>query len=331
MDTPLRGQSLDLSTPSTVIHMDPDDTPIFQHRPVQTYSRANRSSPNISDKVTLRKFSGFSSENGKNFLLEFESFCTYQNLNSDDRKVAAFHLHLSGPALIWFNALEVETKLTWFALKGAFTAQYAMHGMFDPDLVAESAVFESLKLDDAQPLEDFHSKIMDKGCRLQKPERDLITKFINELPQQLAFFVRTASVKSFKDALQHAKLGEAYGYRTITTPRTPTVAAVKVGPSEEQNEQIFHMLRTITDRLDKLESSTSRPTDRSERDVRTCHACNGTGHFKRACNWTGHGPRKSQAKCQICSQIGHIAAECRLFTAEKARRNPEPKNGQRPG
>ena len=81
--------------------------------------------------------------------------------------------------------------------------------------------------DDAQPLEDFHSKIMGKGYRLQKPERDLITKLFNELPQQLAFFVRTALVKSFKDALQHAKLGEAYGDRTITTPRTPTVAAVK--------------------------------------------------------------------------------------------------------
>ena len=130
-------------------------------------------------------------------------------------------------------------------------------------------------------------------------------------------------MKSFKDALQHAKLGEAYGYRTITTPRTPTVAAVKVGPSEKQNEQIFHLLRTITDRLDKLESSTSRPTDRSERDVRTCHACNGTGHFKRACNSTGHGPRISQTKCQKCSLIGHIAAKCRLFTAEKSRRNPE--------
>ena len=79
MDRPLRGQSLDL-TPSTVIQMDPDDTPMFQHRSFQTYSRVNRNSPNtgISDKITLRKFSGFSSENGKKNLLEFESFCTYQ-------------------------------------------------------------------------------------------------------------------------------------------------------------------------------------------------------------------------------------------------------------
>ena len=135
MDTPLRGQSLDL-TWSTVIQIDPDDTPMFQHRSFQTYSLVKRSSPNtgISDNVTLRKFSGFSSENGINFLLEFESFCSYQNLYSDGRKV--FHLHLSGPALIWFNALELENKLTLFALKGAFTAQYAKHGMLNPDLVA---------------------------------------------------------------------------------------------------------------------------------------------------------------------------------------------------
>ena len=78
MDTPLRGQILDL-TPSTVIQMDPDDTPLFQHRSFQTFSRVNRSSPKTgtSDKVTVRKFSGFSSENGKFFLFEFESCCTY--------------------------------------------------------------------------------------------------------------------------------------------------------------------------------------------------------------------------------------------------------------
>ena len=29
MDTPLRGQSLDLSTPSTIIQMDPNDLPTF--------------------------------------------------------------------------------------------------------------------------------------------------------------------------------------------------------------------------------------------------------------------------------------------------------------
>ena len=90
----------------------------------------------------------------------------------------------------------------------------------------------SLKLDNIQTLEDFHSKIMDKECPLQKPERDLITKLINNRTPSTAcvfvfwgFFLRTASVKSFKDTLQQAELGEVCGSRTITTPRTPIAAA----------------------------------------------------------------------------------------------------------
>lgn len=227
MFTPVRGHNSDLTTPPTVINMEAglDDTPVFNPRSSHNYSRINNV-PSISDKVSLKKFSGFSSENGKNFLLEFESFCIYQNLTTDDRRVAAFHLHLSGPAVIWFNSLETPVKRTWFALRNAFTEQYAKQGMLDPDMVAESAVFESLRLSSSQPLEDFHSKIMEKGSRLQKPERDFITQFISELPDQLAFFVRTASVKSFKDALQQAKLGEAYGYRSFSAT-APMVAAVE--------------------------------------------------------------------------------------------------------
>lgn len=309
-----------------------DDTPVFNPRSSLNYSRGNNVS-SISDKVSLKKFSGFSSENGKNFLMEFESFCIYQNLTTDDRRVAAFHLHLSGPALIWFNSLEIPVKRTWFALKNAFTEQYAKQGMFDPDMVAESAVFEALRLASSQPLEDFHSKIMEKGSRLQKPERDLITKFVNELPDQLAFFVRTASVKSFKDALQQAKLGEAYGYRSLSAT-APMVAAVQPAESntnQGHNQHLFSMLRDISHRLEKLEAPTSRPRTGRDRDLPTCHACGGAGHLKRSCNWTGHGSPKSQAKCQICFQTGHTAAECRLFATKKTVRNSEPKNAQRPG
>lgn len=158
MFTPVRGQNSDFSTPPTVINMEAglDDTPVFNPLSSLNYSRGNNGS-SISDKVSLKKISGFSSENGKNFLMEFESFCLYQNLTTDDRRVAAFHLHLSGPALIWFNSLEIPVKRTWFALKNSFTEQYAKQGMFDPDMVAESAVFEALRLASSQPLEDFHS------------------------------------------------------------------------------------------------------------------------------------------------------------------------------
>lgn len=38
-----------------------------------------------------------------------------------------------------------------------------------------------------QPLEDFYSIILEKGKKLGKPERDLMNKFVDGLPQQLAF------------------------------------------------------------------------------------------------------------------------------------------------
>lgn len=114
--------------------------------------------------------------------------------------------------------------------------------MFDPNTVAESAVFKSLRLRAFQTLEDFHSKIMEKSYHLQKPERDLIIKFVNELLHQLTFFVRTISLRSFKDTLQQTKLGEPYVYQTDLT----AVAAVRIKETSNhiQNDADDH------DRLD---------------------------------------------------------------------------------
>ena len=51
---------------------------------------------------------------------EFESFCVLQNLSDNPRKIATFHLHLKGPALVWFNAMDLTHKLSWAVLKDAF-------------------------------------------------------------------------------------------------------------------------------------------------------------------------------------------------------------------
>ncbi|KAK3101520.1 hypothetical protein FSP39_004191 [Pinctada imbricata] len=301
------------ATPATVINM--DESPMFIRRQGPTYQRQPSA---ISDKISIDKFSGFSTENGQNFLREFESFCTFQNLSDDGRKIAAFHLHLKGPALVWFNALSQTDKIRWTSLKQAFTHQYARQDMFDPCMVAESALFESLKLNSCQPLEQFHSEIMEKGMKLQKPERDMITKFINELPTQLAFFVRAASVQSFKEALKQAKLGEAYGYRT-TTETTAAVRHQQV-PSSTEN-QMFSMMKDISERLSKLETGTGKRHEQQHpgggRNTIQCHICSGEGHKKSQCQWTGRGDKNPRARCQFCEQNGHFAKQCRLF--EKAK------------
>ncbi len=55
----------------------------------------------LSDKI-IKKFSGYMTEDPTKFVDEFESYLTLSNVDSADPKaIAAFHLHLQGPALVW--------------------------------------------------------------------------------------------------------------------------------------------------------------------------------------------------------------------------------------
>ena len=63
--------------------------------------------------ATCGIFSGYSTDKAKKFLAEFESYATLHNIQDHKRKVAAFHLHLIGQALSWFNGLDNATKALW--------------------------------------------------------------------------------------------------------------------------------------------------------------------------------------------------------------------------
>lgn len=82
----------------------------------------SKKSPLISAKC--EPFYGYSSEKATKFLIEFCSFCTLQNLTDDKRIVAAFHLHLKGPELIWFSTLNESNKVLWTVLQESFQNRY---------------------------------------------------------------------------------------------------------------------------------------------------------------------------------------------------------------
>jgi len=190
-----------------------------------------------SEKVTLRKFSGYSHEDGDKFLKEFDSYTTFSGLYLDPtpaRKIAAFHIHLSGPALVWFYSLTAEAKLSWDTLECVFRQKYIIKDRLDPTIMTESTLFHKIKLLPNQLLEDYHSLILGKGNKLGKPERDMLYQFIDGLPPSLAFFVRAGMCSTLDSALSSAQAGEAAGYRTnfpfapaqTIPPPTPMVNAV---------------------------------------------------------------------------------------------------------
>ena len=125
-------------------------------------------------------------EDASKFMKEFDSYLTLSSIDEESpRAIAAFHLHLSGPALIWFNNLAV--KDSWKTVKAAFMNEYC-NVVNNLSLIAESVAFDNLKLGSTQAIEDFHSVVLDKGRRLHKSDTDMTNKFIAGLPSQLAFF-----------------------------------------------------------------------------------------------------------------------------------------------
>ena len=282
--------------------------------------------PIVSDK-TIKHFGGFMHEDGAKFLAEFVSYLTLSAIEPESpRAVAAFHLHLTGPALIWFNTLTI--KDSWTTVKACFLAEYA-NSLNNPSLIAESLAFDNIKLGQTQAIEDFHSTVLDKGRRLHKSDTDMTNKFIARLPPQLAFFVRAARVSSFRDALQSAKIGEAHGYRqsqgppAVVPPVSTTTNTVNAA-SDSVQMQLDNITQTLNTILIKPSTAFRTDTQPSKYNQqpgpshRTCFRCKGPYHVKSRCNWDGQGEASPNIQCQLCSQWGHDAPRCVRLSGQLA-------------
>ena len=64
-----------------------------------------QSPPNMPHKQTIQPFSRLMHEDAEKFLSEFESYLTLASTDTSTHAVAAFHLFLKGPALIWFKTV----------------------------------------------------------------------------------------------------------------------------------------------------------------------------------------------------------------------------------
>ena len=230
--------------------------------------------------------------------------------------MAAFHLFLKGPALIWFNSLSVRDS--WATVRAAFILEYC-NILSSPSLIAESVAFDNLRLSQSQAIEDFHASVMDKGRKLRKSEADMLNKFISGLPSQLMFFVRADRVESLRDALQSAKIGEAHGYRVqssadtvqLSGSSTPKPSAAAAGSFQAQ-------LDMINKKLEELSTQSRGQPTKSRLAPRVCFRCKGEKHIKTQCNWNGQGEPTPLIQCQLCFQMGHSAPRCKKLSSNIA-------------
>jgi hypothetical protein len=73
--------------------------------------------------------------------------------------------------------------------------------------------FVTITLQLGQNIANYFSSIVDKGQLLQKPEHEIMAKFITGLPNKMAFFVRAGHPTDTQTALTSSKMAEACGYR----------------------------------------------------------------------------------------------------------------------
>ncbi|CAC5384567.1 unnamed protein product [Mytilus coruscus] len=122
---------------TTSINHDSENIPAYNDLATSIndqYNQNKQPKKNIMDKLpSCKKFSGYPKDNGSKFIKEFESFATPQ---IDDAKIlAAFYLHLQGPALTWYNGL--ASGLDWQTIKELFYAKYVKFNWENPSVVIQ--------------------------------------------------------------------------------------------------------------------------------------------------------------------------------------------------
>ena len=273
-----------------------------------------------SARIPLRHFSGYPTEDAERFLSDFEAYCKISRISdTEGRKVAAFQHHLSGQAQTWYSCLDADEKADWDNLVAAFEIKYCAENN-TPVLLVETEQFTNLNLLPQQYIEDYYSHILEKGRKLGKSDQELLLKFIQGLPSQLAFFVRAGNPNDINAALTSAKMGEAYGYRASPLPahNTVTVAAAAPNSSDSRISALEKSVQTLCSKLDSLINvqcgeSKVCATDNTviQGRKRSCFSCKAQGHIKRVCNWGQVKPADPNALCNICSQFGHTSTDCK--------------------
>jgi hypothetical protein len=208
-------------------------------------------------------------------LAEFESYSILNELHlSDKRRITAFHLHLRGPALSWFSALSDESKRSWDTIVVLFKEKYVNFNWQSSKVMMESELFHNITLQPGQNIEDYFSSIVDKGQLLQKPEHEIMAKFITGLPSKMTFFVRAGHPTDTQTALTSSKMAEACGYRdhsesvnAIDSARKHKTYQKIQGTTDLAVEDLRKQIKNLTEIVTKQEKPSASASSQSEIDV----------------------------------------------------------------
>ena len=210
---------------------------IFQSIPVETQQSSTSSENNYNnededmDSFLPGIFSGTDDENPKDWIRNFELFCTLKGLQPEARK-AAFSLSLRDIAGRWLLLLDDDTKNDRQKLHEAFVSR------FSTSLVAPEEKmrrFWTAKQETKESVRNFVDRMRSNAVEIDVKDLVLTTAIQSELRPSIRQHVARQGPKSVDELLQHALLAESTEYSTGSSLDDITTA-----------------IRRLEDKFDKL-------------------------------------------------------------------------------
>ncbi|CAG2192330.1 unnamed protein product [Mytilus edulis] len=162
LPTPTRSFDNITNIPKSTPRTDISHLPFTRTTSLMSSSYSPASHPN-GKIVKCREFSGYPQENAAKFMAEFESYSTLYDLLDSKRKIAAFHLHLKGSALTWFNNVSKTTKSDWTLLSALFKRHYMDFTGQSSTMLMTNEIFQNIRLSSGQAIEDFYCNLVGKS------------------------------------------------------------------------------------------------------------------------------------------------------------------------
>ena len=182
-------------------------------------------------------FTGRISENAREWIHNFESYCELNNIN-EEAKILTFSLLVKYGAKSLFNSLSDNERKSWDTIKAKFTTTY----MENNNWINEQRL-ENRRLQAGETCEKYIADLTELSLLIGMDDRELKNCLIRGLPEQLKWNVIGFNPGTVNETIQRILLAEA----TIKGSNQQEVSTTS------QTSQLIEMMSTITERLDRME------------------------------------------------------------------------------
>ena len=176
------------------------------------------------------KFRGLTTENAKDWIRQFENYCTYKDYN-EAKKMALFKVLLTDSAAVWYDGLPNASTNSWGNLKTAFEMRYNPPGFMKYKHAND--LFNNKQGDIS--VDDFCAKMQRLATEVEANENMLRFVVINGLNPEIRNHVTRTQPIMWTDLVHHAKVGEMCV--PVAPPTDPTLS-VKLEAIQDQLKQL---------------------------------------------------------------------------------------------